>query len=314
MSRVSKSNASWVGTASVPSLADLEVTAATYTARVEADGGRVVDAAHLAATFAFIAAQGMSPNNLIYGARFGVREVNGKVNKVYAFNGNDLTWQDGNTFEQWRLDESGAYAVLKVETTAPGKSPGFMKAQALQTLMKPGHTTYIAGGAGIDTVAGDASEASLMGAYSPVVFSNAFRISCINNVGGVVRQQFNTPNGTFDPAVFAGGYTRTWYAGAYADGAGIAIFADTTARQCTAYCNGVITIGPSNLDSPGFAWAAGTYEPTTVQLQFVMGGTADLGVTIYRQNQQKVMEAWLVSGGTTANALALSQRMDTLYP
>lgn len=315
MSKVHKSNVPYLGSATLATLSGLEVTAATYTARVEADGGEIIDASAVSDAFAFCAAQGISPRNWILGASFGVRHVNGKVDKIYAFNGNDLMRNvPGSTsLEMWKLDQSGSFPVFKIETTSPGASPDIMKAQALQYLMNPGHTTWIAAGSGMNAVSGDGFSTHILSAYAPVGQGNAFSIDGYFNDSGLNRWRTITPNGTYDPTTAAAGTQRTWTAASpYVDYAGLAVFVNTTSREVTAYSNGSATVGPSNTDSAGFAWAAG-FVHSSALFRFLMGGVVDIGGSTFRSNKAKIVEAWHVSGGTTAQALALSQRLDTLY-
>lgn len=311
MSKVNKSNIPYAGADTLSSLSSLEVTAATYTARVEADGGRVVDSTHLSDTFTFIAAQGISPRNLIFGASFGVREVNGKIEKLYAFNGNDLVFQPGlNGSEQlsaWELDETGSFPVLKMDTATGFQTD--MRTQSLQYLMKPGDTSYTVGAAGVNMVASDSIYLMPLSAFIPGSTSaRAFAIEGFNSDDALNKYRIATPDGTYLTA----GTVRVWNAGSpYADYAGVAAWIDTVNRKVTTWNNGVVDVNNSNTDSSGFAWGAGTYSPSADLVRFVMGGAVNNGSSA-RYNKQKIAEVWHVSGGSSAFGLALSQRLGTL--
>lgn len=316
MSKVHKSNVPYVGSATLATLSGLEITAATYTARVEADGGYINDSAHLSDTFTFLGAQGISPRNLIFGARFGIREVNGKVDKLYAFNGNDLILNDaGNTaFEMWRLDETGSFPVVKVETTSSSGAAGAMKTQGLQYLVNPGHTSFVAAASGVNMVANDSIYMYPLTAFYPGAAQvRVFAIEGFNTDDALNKFRFATPDGTYDKTSAAGGQQRFWDAGTpYADYAALAAYVNFTARQVTTWNNGAVVVNASNTDSSGFAWAAGSHSPTADLVRFMMGGAVNGGSTS-RQNKQKIAEVWHISGGTSAQGLALSQRLDTLY-
>jgi hypothetical protein len=315
MSMVSKSNVPHLGADTLPTLSSLAVTAASYTARVEADGGRIVDPSALASAFTFLAAQGMSARNFIHGASFGVRDVNGQIDKIYAFNGNDLVRSDpGNQVrEMWTLDESGSFPVFKVEVTAANRFPESMKTQSTHYLMRPGHTGYVAAAAGVNMVASDNQYLIALSAHPPGGLPpHAFSIEGFNTDSALNKYRVIVPNGAYDPAN-AANFTLRYDAGTpYADYAAIAAYIDTTNRQVTTWNNGVVVANASNLDGLGFAWTAGSFNPAATLMQFTMGSTVDSGATT-RYNKQKVAEVWHVSGGTSAFGLALSQRLDTLY-
>jgi hypothetical protein len=312
MSKVHKSNIPYVGSATLATLSGLEITAATYTARVEADGGEVIDAAHLTDTFTFLGAQGISPRNLIFGASFGVRKVNDRIEKLYAFNGNDLTIFDPGTvtLETWRLDETGAFPVVKTETTAPGASAGALKTQGLQYLVNPGHTSFVCAASGVNMVANDGNALVPISAYYPgSAQPRAFSIEGWNTDAGLNVIRVITPNGNYDSA----GTIRQWYtANPYADYVASAAYVNFTARQVTTWGNGAAVVSASNVDSTGFTWDAGAFSPSANLVRFMMGGTVNNSIAT-RYNKQKVAEVWHISGGTSAQGLALSQRLDTLY-
>lgn len=239
-----------------------------------------------------------------------------EVDKIYALNGNDLVRSDSGNFirEKWTLDESGTFPFFKVDTSASLVSAECMKAQALQYLMRAGHTSYLAAAAGVNMVSGDGNVLVPFSAYIPgAVQARAFAIEGFYADSGLNKYRIATPDGTYDPTSGAGGQVRFWDVGTpYADWAAVAAYVDTTNRQVTTWNNGAVITGPTNTDSSGFAWASGTFDPTANLMQFLMGGATSGGATT-RYNKQKVAEVWHVSGATSAQGLAISQRLDTLY-
>lgn len=316
MSTIIPSEAAYFGPSGTQkALSDTRITAASYTARVVADGGRIVSAAAVTDAFNFCTANGISPKNLIYSASFGVREVNGVVDKIYSFNGNDLInyYASNPAFEPFRLDASGTFPVFKMQVTLNNKTAGLMRTLNAQHLMEPGHTSWIAAGSGADMVSGSGQGVAMISAYSPVSGNNAFIIEGYKAEPGFDKYRIQTPQGAYDPVPGGSGALNNWDAGTpCADWAGVAAYVNYGSRQVTTYNNGAIAYGPSNLDSNGFPWGAG-FNPSTALMVFVMGGQVSLAGNPFRFNNQKIAEAWHVSGGTTAQALALSQRLDTLY-
>lgn len=314
MSTIIPSEAAYCGPSGTQkSLADTRITAASYTARVLADGGRIVSSAAVTSAFNFCTTNSISPKNLIFGASFGIREANGFVDKIYSFNGNDLVnfFPNDASFELFRLDETGTFPAFKMQSSFNRRTFGMMQCMNLQHLMEPGHTSWIAAGSGMSINANDGQSLVIISAHAPVGKGNAIIIEGFKNDSGLDKYRLQSPNGTYDPNSNVGGGIRYWDAGTpYTDWAGISMFVNYSARQVTTYNNGVIALGPANVDSQGFAWADG-FDHSSALFQFLMGGQVSTGT--YRSNNQKIAEAWHVSGGTTAQALALSQRLDTLY-
>jgi hypothetical protein len=310
MASILKSNVAYMGATTLQTLDDLEVTAESYTERVENDGGRVVDSAHLDDTFDFLDSESISPRNFIIGASFGVREINGKIDKIYAFNGNDLVRNPTGQIV-WYLDESGAFPVFKMDVVTGQQA--VMRSQSTQYIMRPAHTSYVAGMSGVDMVSGDSNFTTLSCHPPGALGASMFSMQLFNNSASLDKQRFLIPNSTYNPASGAGGQTNRFDAGTpYADYAAISAYMDVGGDLVTTYENGVLIMGPTATDSAGFALTGGMFDPSATLVQFVLGGSVEATV-LTANNKQKVAEAWVVSGGSTAFALALSERLDALY-
>jgi hypothetical protein len=293
MSVVVKSERMYQGQQTLQAASAIVFNYAAYVARVQADGGEIVDAAHTEDTFDFLIAQGVDLAQFVVGPRFGVRQSRGIIEKLYSFDGNDMVPASSGAGPF--IDYSGAYDVCRVDGVSAFKY--FVSSRALP-LLAPGATGFCMGmaGAAYPNPKFGYFNAMLDGTTNFPLFSLQM-LNTASNALAVVGQD-NSYNPALGPTIFS---LETVNVAGYADYAGLVGHVNMSTNTVTAYKDGVssgtVVVAPA-------IYAYGGAAP---KLSFGL----DNGGGIYKTNT--FAELWQIRNCSAAVAAALSTRLGTLY-
>lgn len=306
MSIITRSDGLWTGPAVLTAISAAAQSAAQYTARVQADGGEIIDSAYVTDTFAFMIAQGISTHEFLVGSKLGIKREGSDVVKLYSLDGNDMV-SAGNGEAGWYPQyDSTTYAYPVVSAT-----------QATHTLnnFRTRRLTRIQAGDGWGfayAMRDDASDANI-GSWQAYYPSGA-------NAAPAGLIPFNGVADGFNPASQFAYAPRVGYttgasqaetvaclrsiATGYVAFDGIAMHA----RQST----GVLKVWQNNVLTDTQTDASGFKNMRSEQLYLAFGYKEFSGLTrTYRQHQ--FAELWQVKNATEAQMQAISNRLGTTY-
>lgn len=294
MSVVVKSERMYQGQQTLQAASAIVFNYAAYVARVEADGGEIVDAAHTSDTFAWMIAQGVDLAQFAVSPRFGVRQSRGIIEKLYSFDGNDMI-AGGATGSGPFIDYSGSYDVARIDGTSGFK---YLVTSRAVPLLAPGATGFCMG------MAGAAKPNPKFGYFNAMLdgttnfpLLSLQLLNTASNALAVVGQD-SSYNPALGPTTFS---LETVNVAGYADYAGLVGHVNMSTNTVTAYVDGVS--GGSVVAAPAI-YAYGGAAP---KLYFAL----DQAGGIYKGDY--FAELWQIRNCSAAVAAALSSRLGTLY-
>lgn len=306
MSTIIKSSRYYQGSNVLPALSSLTYGYTQYAARVVADGGTVINPTATQDAFNFLISSGLNPAQCVAGASFGVKKAGTVIQKLYSFDGNDFEpYLDPSTLnvEGPFYDNRGAYPVIRIDSSSGGY-PKFLRTVTQRPFVDPTQNEFVWAMSGKDDVSADSlylkvsSGADGSPAYGPVT------ISAFNNAFSRTRYDADGQSAAYNPSgALNAALIQTANGPAYADYLGFAAHFDITNNLISTFGDGVAS-GTKSI-------SAGMYNYRNIPFRIYLGAYYANGPGY--QKLQTLAEFWAVRGGSAAFALALSQRLGTIY-
>lgn len=284
-------------------------TYAEYAARVVADGGEVMDPVACADAFAFLNTNGIDTRQFIVGAKFGVRQISGIIQKVYSFDGNDLVpvYAAGSSgFAQGEgpfYDTTGANATIRCDNIVSFCS---LKAQQPAPLAAAGASGFCLAYAGINRL-NDAPNVEVFEAHPPGAANNyAALLSAFNGAYGVSYFEAAFMDSAYNPASapsFATLEATNTGSTTYVDFAGFCTHVNMSSSVIKTYLDGT--------QKSTITAAPGIYDYRATSMERTIPATYNGSLTLRRGFA--FAEFWGVNNCTDTFAAALSARLGTLY-